>query len=97
MKPKYFLVGALLLLILLALAACSSQPTPTQAPVLPTTAPCPTAAPAPTCPPPPTPVVKEVPNQDAWANSAHNDVTAEAFNHWNDADPQEIPTSCARC
>jgi hypothetical protein len=97
MKPKYLIVGATLLLLALALAACSSQPTPTQAPVLPTSAPCPTAAPAPACPTPPEPVVKEVPFQDAWANSPHNDIKAEAFNHWNEADPKEVPVDCARC
>jgi hypothetical protein len=97
MKPKYFLVGALLLLIALAMAGCSGQPAPTQAPVLPTAIPCPTSAPAPVCPPAPTPVVQDVPNQDAWANSPHNDATAEAFTHWDTADPKEVPVDCARC
>ena len=101
MKSKLLFVGAFLLLLALALAACNSAPpeAATQpAPVVqPTAKPCPTAAPAPECPAPPTPVVENVPFQDAWANSPHNDVTAEAFNHWNDADPKEIPTSCAKC
>lgn len=34
---------------------------------------------------------------EAWVNSPHADVTAEAFNHWNEEDPQEVSTSCARC
>lgn len=34
---------------------------------------------------------------DAWVNSGHADVTAEAFNHWNEDDPQEVSDSCARC
>jgi hypothetical protein len=97
MKPKYILVGAILLFIALALAACSSQPATTQAPALPTAAPCPTAVPCPSCPTCPEPVVKDVPFQDAWANSPHNDGTAEAFNHWNEADPKEVPVDCARC
>jgi len=29
--------------------------------------------------------------------SPHNDVTAEAFNHWNEEDPAEVPTECAKC
>lgn len=34
---------------------------------------------------------------DLWVESPHADITAEAFNHWNEDDPQEIPTSCATC
>ena len=48
----------------------------------------------PTCP---EPVVKEVPFQDAWANSPHADASAEAFIHWNEEDPKEVPASCAKC
>ncbi len=98
MKPKYILVGLFLLAATLALAACGS-PTPaptTVAPPQPTQA-CPTAAPCPDCPSCPEPVVENVPFQEQWANSPHNDKTAEAFNHWNEADPMEVPTSCARC
>jgi hypothetical protein len=98
MKLKYILLGVLLLVFAFALASCSGPPTPTEPPPLPPTAvPCPTAAPCPSCPTCPEPVVKEVPFQDEWANSPHNDVTAEPFNHWNDADPQEIPVDCAKC
>jgi hypothetical protein len=98
MKSKYILLGALLLVVALGLAACSQAP----APVVETT-PCPTAPPCPDCPAPPTPppcpepVVKEVPFQDQWVASPHNDTEAEAFNHWNDADPKEVPVDCARC
>jgi hypothetical protein len=42
-------------------------------------------------------VVKEVPFQDQWAGSPHNDAEAEAFVHWNEDDPKEIPVNCARC
>lgn len=34
---------------------------------------------------------------DRWASSPHNDASAEAFVHWNEDDPAEVPTSCARC
>ncbi|MCA9914356.1 MAG: hypothetical protein KC496_13465, partial [Anaerolineae bacterium] len=34
---------------------------------------------------------------DMWVASPHADVTAEAFNHWNEDDPQEVPASCAQC
>lgn len=39
----------------------------------------------------------EIPNYDSWLGSAHADVKAEAFNHWNADTPAEIPTGCARC
>jgi hypothetical protein len=34
---------------------------------------------------------------DQWAGSGHNDVEGEAFNHWNEDDPAEVSTSCAKC
>jgi len=39
----------------------------------------------------------QIPNEEAWAMSAHADPNAEAFSHWDEDDPQEIPTSCAKC
>lgn len=38
-----------------------------------------------------------VPYVTEWATSPHADVTAEAFIHWDEEDPAEIPTSCAKC
>jgi len=32
-----------------------------------------------------------------WWGSAHADAEAEAFIHWNEDDPAEIPTYCAKC
>ncbi len=32
-----------------------------------------------------------------WSASPHNDATSEAFIHWNEEDPVEVPTDCARC
>jgi hypothetical protein len=58
-------------------------------------APKPTVTPTPQ--PTPTEIVVEVPNKDVWAGSAHADVKAEAFNHWNEADPKVVPAACARC
>jgi hypothetical protein len=98
MKNKYLVIGALVLAFGLLLAACSAQPTPTVE-----ATPCPTAPPCPECPAPPTPepcpepVVKNVPFQDEWVNSSHADTAAEAFNHWNEDDPKEVPASCAQC
>jgi hypothetical protein len=100
MKYKYILIGAFLLLAALALAACGGQtntvqetqapqPQQTLAPVA-----CPTAAP---CPTPEPALVQNVPFDEEWAASPHADASAEAFVHWNEEDPAEIPTSCARC
>jgi len=32
-----------------------------------------------------------------WWNSAHADASAEAFTHWNEDEPAEIPAFCAKC
>jgi len=95
---KYLFVGLLLIGLALAVAACSSPPTATA--VVPTPQVCPTCPTAETCPEAPacpTPVVADVPFEQAWVNSGHADATAEAFRHWDTADPKEVPTSCARC
>ena len=79
---KMLLVIGILLLVASVLAACGAESTE---------APIPTAEPL--------PVVDQaaVPYYTAWAGSGHNDVTGEAFRHWDGDDPAEVPTSCARC
>lgn len=32
-----------------------------------------------------------------WWDSAHADSSAEAFVHWNEDEPAEVPTNCAKC
>lgn len=88
------LMGLGLVLVLgLLLAACQG---PTQ--VVPPTQPAP---PEPTSPPPePTATALpalEIPFEDEWADSAHANAEAEAFVHWNEEDPAEIPAACAKC
>ena len=39
----------------------------------------------------------EVPFLEEWQSSGHADATAEAFIHWNEDDPAEIPETCAKC
>lgn len=73
-------------------AACAACPTPVptsqvQAPEPPS---CPTTAPAQA-------VTVTVPFAQEWAGSAHADSASAAFSHWNEEDPQEIPSQCARC
>ena len=41
--------------------------------------------------------VAVVPFEDEWAASPHADAEAEAFVHWDEDDPAEVPTSCAKC
>jgi nitrate/TMAO reductase-like tetraheme cytochrome c subunit len=95
---KYLFVGLLLIGLALAVAACSTPPTP--CPLCPAPPTCPTTAACPTCPtaePCPTPIVAEVPFEQAWANSAHANAADEPFRHWDGDDPQEVPPTCAQC
>ncbi len=39
----------------------------------------------------------DVPFESLWAASGHADAEAEAFVHWDDTDPPQVPTSCAKC
>ncbi|MBK7893748.1 MAG: hypothetical protein IPJ90_02385 [Anaerolineaceae bacterium] len=41
--------------------------------------------------------VSTIPFADQWAASGHADASAEAFIHWNEDDPAEVPASCAKC
>lgn len=43
------------------------------------------------------PATLVIPFLDEWLGSPHADVTAEAFRHWDEEDPAEIPTNCAKC
>jgi len=38
-----------------------------------------------------------VPYEEQWLASAHADAEAEAFVHWNEEDPAEVPDRCAKC
>ncbi len=39
----------------------------------------------------------EVPYLAAWVGSGHADSAAEAFRHWDEEDPKEVPVECAKC
>jgi len=39
--------------------------------------------------------VKEI--SEKWGESAHADSEAEAFIHWDEDDPPEVPANCAKC
>jgi hypothetical protein len=42
-------------------------------------------------------MVDEIPFAEEWAGSGHNDAEAEAFVHWDEDDPAEVPENCAKC
>ncbi|MBU0703429.1 MAG: hypothetical protein KKC18_06140 [Chloroflexi bacterium] len=80
---------ALLLGVVTFLAACGTSEPAT---------PCPELE-CPDCPEVdcPEPVVADVPYEELWAASPHNDAESEAFIHWNEDDPAEVPSECAKC
>ena len=41
--------------------------------------------------------ISMVPYQAEWLTSAHADASAEAFVHWDEDDPAEVPVACAKC
>ena len=97
---KYLFVGLLLIGVALAVAACNAPQTPTPTALVPTQQACPTCPTAQACPEAPacpTPAVADIPFMQAWAESPHADATAEAFRHWDEDSPKEVPTNCARC
>lgn len=76
------LLGSLLLLAVI-LTACGGASEPTAAP---------TAAPVEE-----TTAPVAVPNLTEWEASGHNAVDTEAFRHWDEEDPAEVPSACAKC
>ena len=42
-------------------------------------------------------VVDVVPFEEEWLASAHADASSESFTHWDEEDPAEVPTACAKC
>lgn len=44
-----------------------------------------------------TPPVGETPFLQKWLSSGHADAAAEAFVHWNNDNPPQVPADCARC
>ncbi len=82
-RKLLFIVGLALLVVAAALLiADANAPKPVSAQDE-----CPAGAPCPTW------IV------DAWAASGHADPegNAEAFHHWDEEDPKEVPPDCAKC
>ncbi len=84
---------ALLFVMAAALSACGPSETAT---------PCPTVEPVecpecPECPEVSAELSEDIPFADEWASSGHADAEAEAFTHWDEDDPAEVPARCAKC
>jgi hypothetical protein len=60
---------------------------------------CPTQEACPDCPECPEggAVADVCPFGDQWSGSGHADAEAEAFVHWDEDDPAEVPARCASC
>jgi hypothetical protein len=86
------LLAGTLILLAVVLGACAT-PAPEATPPPPEATEVPTTPPA----PPPPEAGLEVPFEDDWAGSPHADASAEAFVHWDEDDPPEVSTSCAKC
>ncbi len=41
--------------------------------------------------------IAEAAIDELWASSGHADPNAEAFRHWDDTNPPEVPATCAKC
>jgi hypothetical protein len=105
MKWKLFIVVVGLLALGLVLVGCGATPEP--CPDCPTAEPCPDCPAAEACPEcPECPAaecaglpagVTEIPFADMWAESAHADLEAEAFRHWDEDDQAVVPAGCAKC
>ena len=48
-------------------------------------------------PPAPTPNPPGVPYLESWQEGPHATAEAEAFIHWDEDDPEEVPANCANC
>ncbi len=86
-KIVWALIAALLLIALVAAMQVSAAPPAQSA----TATPAPKATPVVDTGAPVIPALKE------WQGSGHADAKSEAFRHWDQADPQEVPVACAKC
>ncbi len=87
-----FALVIILGLAVLALSACAQA---TQAPAVPQEVPtqaCPEPEPCPELP-----ETVDAPFEELWKESPHADKEAEAFRHWDEEDPMEVPVACATC
>lgn len=89
---RWFLVISFLLVAAAALTACSKAPAATEMPTTAPTQACPQQTPCPVIP-----ETVAAPFEEIWKNSPHADSSAEAFHHWDEENPAEVPANCATC
>ncbi|MBN1657482.1 MAG: hypothetical protein JXA93_03725 [Anaerolineae bacterium] len=58
---------------------------------------CPECTACPECPEVPADAGLQCPHAEEWAASPHADAESEAFVHWDEDDPAEVPVGCAQC
>lgn len=91
-KMKFTLVLVLGLAMLVLSACAQTTDTPDATADTTTTQTCPEPTPCPEIP-----ETVNAPFEELWANSPHADKNAEAFRHWDEDDPMEVPVACATC
>ncbi len=107
-KKRNLLVLGLLLIVVIALAACASDPVEVtrivevpgdtvEVEVPGETVEVEVTRVVEVMPEVPMAAVSVIPFEQEWANSPHNNKEAEAFNHWNEDDPAEVSANCAKC
>ena len=87
-NKKFLILVGTLLIVIFFISACSSNAPETEIPAPPQAEPTEEVMAKPET---------EVPFMAAWEGSGHNMSDAEAFRHWDEDDPAEVPTSCAKC
>jgi len=87
------IIAGVLLVVTVFMAACSQTTAPPEVPTA-AASPTPVFTQAPTEVPAPE---VTIPFEEQWAASPHNQADSEAFVHWNEEDPAEVPPTCASC
>ncbi|HSM25538.1 MAG TPA: cytochrome c3 family protein [Anaerolineaceae bacterium] len=91
LTTKFAMVIILGLAVVLLSACAQASPAPEVPQTVPTQA-CPEPEPCPELP-----ETVTAPFEELWKNSPHADKESEAFRHWDEDDPMEVPVACATC
>jgi hypothetical protein len=99
MKRQHIVILGGAILLGLLMVACGAAPGGSAGNEVATA--CPEAEACPACPEPicpePESVAGGAPFEQEWAGSAHAAADTEPFRHWDEEDPAEVPTTCAKC
>lgn len=99
MKNRPLMLGFTILVLALAFAGCTDTSPTIEATPCPVLEPCPDCpeASCSECPPCLAPQLVTVPFEVEWITSQHNNSEGEAFRHWDQEDPPQVPEICAKC